>query len=103
MNTWTLNNTLLNSQEITEKNQWGNQKILRNKWQWKHDKPKRMECSKRSSKREVYSNTILPQDTGKILNKQCNLHLKQLEKDKQKKLPKWAGRQNGGNNCWGAE
>ena len=49
-----------------------------------------MECSKRSSKREVYSNTILPQDTGKILNKQCNLHLKQLEKDKQKKLPKLA-------------
>ena len=28
-----------------------------------------MECSKGSSKREVYSNTILPQETGKISNK----------------------------------
>ena len=32
-----------------------------------------MGCSKSSSKKEVYSNTILPQETGKISNKQCNL------------------------------
>ena len=32
-----------------------------------------MGCSKGSSKREVYSNTILPQETRKISNKQCNL------------------------------
>ena len=32
-----------------------------------------MECIKSSSKREVYSNTILPQETRKISNKQPNL------------------------------
>ena len=31
-----------------------------------------MRCSKRSSKREVYSNTILPQGTIKTLNRQPN-------------------------------
>ena len=55
------------------RNQRGNQKIPRNKWQWKHDGPKLMGCSKRSSKREVYSNTMLPQETIKISNKQPNL------------------------------
>ena len=44
-----------------------------------------MGCSKSSSKREVYSNTILPQETRNISNKQPNLILKQLEKEKQKK------------------
>ena len=48
----------------------GNQKIPRSKWQWKHDDPKPMGCSKISSKREVYSNTILPQETRNISNKQ---------------------------------
>ena len=32
-----------------------------------------MGCSKSSSKREVYSNTILPQETRKISNEQPNL------------------------------
>ena len=41
-----------------------------------------MGCSKSSSKREVYSNTILPQETRNILNKQTNLTLKQLKKKK---------------------
>ena len=31
-----------------------------------------MGCSKSSSKREVYSNTILPQETRKTLNRQPN-------------------------------
>ena len=31
-----------------------------------------MECSKSSSKREVYSNTILPQETRKISNRERN-------------------------------
>ena len=42
--------------------------------------------SKSSSKREVYSNTILPQETQKehrIDN--LTLHIKQLEKEEQKK------------------
>ena len=35
--------------------------------------PKPMRCSKSSSKREVYSNIILPQETTNISNKQSNL------------------------------
>ena len=42
-----------------------------------------MGCSKSSSKREVYSNTILKkQETSEINN--LTLHLKQLEKEEQK-------------------
>ena len=43
-----------------------------------------MGCSKSSSKREVYSNTILPQEkeTSQINN--LTLQLKQLEKEEQK-------------------
>ena len=55
------------------RNQRGNQKIPREKWQWKHDDPKPIGCSKSNSKREVYSNTIVLQETRKISNKQPNL------------------------------
>ena len=48
--------------------QRGNQKIPREKWKWKYADPKAMECSKRSSKREVYSDTSLPQETRQISN-----------------------------------
>ena len=41
-----------------------------------------MGCSKSSSKREVYSNTILPQERRKISNN-LTLHLKPLEKEEQ--------------------
>ena len=44
-----------------------------------------MGCSKSSPKREVYSNTMLPQETRKALNKNLILHLKQLEKKQQQK------------------
>ena len=53
------------------------------RWQWKHDDPKPMGCSKSSSKREVYSNTSLPQETRKISNN-LTLHLKQLDKEQTK-------------------
>ena len=65
------------------RNQKGNQNMSRNKWQWKHNNLKPMGCSKSSSKRQVYSNTILPQETRKTLNRQPNLHLKQLEKEEE--------------------
>ena len=55
------------------RNQRGNQKIPRDKWQWKHDDLKPTGCNKSSSKREVYSNTSLPQETRNITNKQSNL------------------------------
>ena len=46
-----------------------------------------MGCSKSRSKREVYSKTILPQETRNTSNKHLTLHLKQLEKEEQK-IPK---------------
>ena len=46
-----------------------------------------MGCSKSSSKREVYSNTILPPEIRKKLNTQPNLTRKQLVKE-EKKGPK---------------
>ena len=42
----------------------------------KHGDPKLTGYSKSSYKREVYSNTTLPQETRKISNKQPNLTLK---------------------------
>ena len=45
-----------------------------------------MGCSKSSSKREVYSNTILPQETRKISKNNLNLHPKKLEKEEQTKV-----------------
>ena len=39
----------------------------------KHDNPKPMRHSKSSSKREVYHERSLPQETRKISNKQRNL------------------------------
>ena len=45
-----------------------------------------MGCSKSSSKRDVYSDTMLPQETRKTLIDNLTLHLKQLEKEEQKKL-----------------
>ena len=38
----------------------------------KHDNSKPMGCTENSSKREVYNNTILPQETRKISNGQPN-------------------------------
>ena len=62
----------------------------RNKRQWKHEDPKPTGCSKSSSKREVYSNTILPQETRKISNKQLNLTHKAIRERRTKKNPKLA-------------
>ena len=56
----------------------------RNKWQGKH-KSKPMGCSKNSPKSEVYSNTILPQETRKTLNRQPNFIPKANWKKKKKK------------------
>ena len=44
-----------------------------------------MGCSKSSSKREVHSNTRLPQETRKISNKQPNLLSKIIRKRRTKK------------------
>ena len=62
--------------------------MSRNKWQWTHDNSKTMGCSKSSSKREVYSNTILPQETRKTSNRQPNFIPKTTGKRTTKKPPK---------------
>ena len=55
------------------RNQRGNKKYLKtNGNKSKINGPKPMWSRKSSSKREVYSNTVLSQDTGKITNKQPN-------------------------------
>ena len=43
-----------------------------------------MGCNKISPKREVYSNTILPQETRKALNRQPNFTPETTGKEKQK-------------------
>ena len=64
---------LLNNQWVTEEIK-EETKIPADKWKWKHDDPRKsMRCSKSSSKREVYSDANLPQETRKISNKQPNL------------------------------
>ena len=68
------------------RNQKGNQKNSRKKQQWKHDNSKPMRCSKNSSKREVYSNTILPRETRKTSNKQLNFIHKTTVKRRTKKI-----------------
>ena len=54
----------------------------------KHNDSKPMECSKSSSKREVYSNTILPQEIRKTQNRQLNFTLKKKLEKKEKKTSK---------------
>ena len=59
-----------------------------NEWQWKHDKSKPMGHSKSNSKREVYSTTILPQETRKTLNRQPNFTPKTTEKRRRRTITK---------------
>ena len=47
-----------------------------------------MGCSKSTSKREVYINTILPQETRNISNKQPNLTPKAITERRKKQKPK---------------
>ena len=54
----------------------------------KHDNSKPVGCSKSSSKREVYSNTILPQEIRKTLNRQPNFTSKTTGKRRTKKKKK---------------
>ena len=51
-----------------------------------------MGCSKSSSKREVYSDTVLTQEIRKISNKPANLPSKELEKKNKQTLKSAEGR-----------
>ena len=50
-----------------------------------------LECSKSSSKKEVYTNTNVPQETRKISNKQPNLTPKAIKERRTKKPQPSAG------------
>ena len=65
------------------RNKKGNQKISRNKWEIEHNNSKPMGCSKSSSKREIASNTILPQEKRKTLNRQPNFTPKTTGKEEE--------------------
>ena len=53
----------------------------------KQNNSKPMGCSKSSSKREVYNNTILPQETRKTSNRQLNFTPKTTGKRRTNKSP----------------
>ena len=86
---------LLNHQQITEEIKEEIKKMLKDKWQWKCEDRKHMTWSKNSSKREVYSNIILSQETSKFQIKNIKLNLKQLDKE-EKENPKLVE----GTNSW---
>ena len=62
----------LNIQQVTEEIKREIKKNSRNKQQWKHNNSKPMGCNKSSSKREVYSETVIPQETRKTSNRLPN-------------------------------
>ena len=68
-----LNNMLLKEKMYHWRNQSGNKKLLRDKWQWQHNYPVPIRHDKNSSKRGVYRNTIPSQETRKISNEQAKL------------------------------
>ena len=76
-----------------QRNQIGNQKIPRDKWKWKHDHPKPLGHNKSNSRRDIYSNKILPEETKKL--KQPNLTPKATRERRTKKSP---SQQKKGNN-----
>ena len=49
-----------------------------------------MGCSKSNSKRDVYSNTILPQEIRETLTRQLKFTLEMIEKRRTKNPPKLA-------------
>ena len=66
--------------------QRGNQTIHGNKCKQKHSGSKYVGCSKSSSKREVYSNIGLPQETRTISNKKSNPITEGIRKEQSPKL-----------------
>ena len=70
--TWRLNNAFLNNQQVTEEIKRELKILLETNDNENTTNSKPMGCSKSSFKREVYGNTILPQDTRKTSNREPN-------------------------------
>ena len=66
-NTWRLNNTFLNNQQVIEEIKREIKKYLET-----NNNENTMVCNKSNSKRDVYRYTILPQETRKTSNRQPN-------------------------------
>ena len=73
-------NTLLNNKEVTEERRTEIKRFLET-----NDNENMMGFSKSSSKKEVYSNTVLPQETRKASNRQPNSTSKAAGKRRTKK------------------
>ena len=85
-NTWRLNNMLLNNQEITEEIKEEIKKYLETNYNENTMIQNLWNTAKSSSKREVYSNTSLPQKTRKTSNKQSNLTPKETRERRTNEL-----------------
>ena len=84
-NTWRLNNTLLNNQEITEEIKEEIKKYLETNDNENRTTQNLWDAAKAVLKTEFYSNTILPQETRNISNKQPNLTPKAIRERRIKK------------------
>ena len=85
-NTWRRNNTLLNNQEITEEIKEKIKKYLETNDNENMTAQNLWDAAK-AVLREVYSNTVLPQETRNISNKQPNLTPKAIRERRTKKTP----------------
>ena len=83
-NTWRLNHTLLITKRSLKKSKRKSKNTYK-QMTMKTGDPKPIRCNKSSSKREVYSNTILVEETRNISNKQPNLTAKPIRERRTKK------------------
>ena len=81
MHTWTLNNIFLNNEQFTEEIKREIKKIPETNSNENMTTQNLWDASESSSKREVYSNTILPQNQEKHRIDNLTLHLKQPKKE----------------------
>ena len=81
-NTWRLNNMFLNNQQVLEEIKRELKILLETNDNENTTNSKPMGCSKSTSKREMYSSTILPQKTRKTSNRQPNFTPKTTGKRK---------------------
>ena len=87
-NTWRLNNIFLNNQKVTEEINREIIKFLETNYSENMTTQNLWDVAKSSSKKEVYNNTILPQETRKTSNRQPNFTPKTTGKRRTKKPPK---------------
>ena len=85
--TWRSNNTFINNQQVTEEIKRKIKKFLK-QMTMKTRQLKTYGVQQNISKKKVYSNTILPQETRKTLNRQSNFTPKTTGKTRNKKKKK---------------